>query len=316
MRQIDPNLIRAYIDGELSPEMAEAVRRAIDSDTELAQRFELEQRLKSAVGQVMAQSPAAPAALREHLEVALSEQATTTATSDHARATPSVVASRRGVLAAMASLLEPIVRPKPMSIGAVLAVLAIAVGSVLFGIFYRPIDSVAPPQGGQGQFVSDPAEYASLEHDRCVQNPAHLKRKVNMCDKVDAAAMLTEHFGVESVTIFDLSEIGYEFIGEGRCNLPEARRSAHLMYERRVEGKSPAKLSIFIAPAGADRPVSRCGATLEAGKWHRFRDDKGCRKRVLISTDDSLVYFLVTCDQDDIGPISEVVGRALLARAR
>lgn len=307
MRKIDPNLIRAYFDGELSPEEAHRVQQHLASHPEDAGLMAFEERLKQGVRKVMSDAPMAPAALEQSIREAFAES--------RSKARP--VKQGMSFGAWLSAMIGRMTQPKPVSVGAVFGVVLVVGAAVLFGIFYPQIDATLREPGTE-LIASDPAEYASQEHDRCARNKDHRAKRINVCTPHEASLALSEHFQVASVTVFDLSEAGYEFIGETRrCGMPGAKQSAQLLYQRQIDGQTAAKASIFLTSIDESCvPTTGCGKELRAGEWQRSSKGSKCRKRVFQTTDHALVYYLVTCDEDDAAAIADVVGRTLLAKAR
>ena len=305
--QPDARLLRLVVDNELSvpeQERARAILQGSGPQADVARRLvQDERRMQEAVGRVMS-SPRAPVALRANVTQML---ATTTESSLQESDIEAEVAGRiaRGGVATSArrspSLARLLAAPHHANIAAVAAVLALITGAVLFGIFGRTIDDVPVPR--TGDVVAGVAQYVDDEHSQCTASREHILRESIWQTRREAEIGMSELLGAP-VIAFDLSALGYEFVGAGGSHVPvESQPSGHLIYRKQVNGRPGPMASVFMAPVrGGCRSIC---ANLQPGEWQIAK--ASCKRRVLYSTDSRLVYFLVCCDERDQGAISEAV---------
>jgi hypothetical protein len=311
--ELSHNLLRAYADGELSPEDARRVESILASDPRWQRSLTIEQQLRDRVHQIMSSASAAPTELRHQIvdELQLAQPDESIATQAAQRP---VAAERPGVLALLNALL---VGPRRVSFPAIAGV-ALLVGTVvLFGIFGPQIDQRSEPQHTHpGALLAAAAEHVSKEHDRCAGDQSAFADKLIAMTREDAALRLQMHLGVESISIFDLSDIGYHFIGVGACSMPGAAASAHLIYQREVPGQPQSMMSIFVAPNHGQFPA-KCSEEMKAeGRWSGVCGGKGCTKTILHGEDDQLVYFLACGFRDQVKLVSETISEQLARRGR
>ena len=68
-------------------------------------------------------------------------------------------------------------------------------------------------------------------------------------------------------------------------------------------------VSIFVVPDRGD-----CGSMcrdMQLRKWYSCNGKADCRRKVLRTTDGSLLYFLVCCDDRDLAALSETIAQSL-----
>lgn len=317
------NLIRAYVDGELPPEDAERVETRLESDPEFRSRVEFEQALRKGVFAAMDQAESkAPEALRERISAALQvEQAEAIGSSrddssrvDHVAPAATQTAPAREVRPGWMNVIAGLFgRPQQISGWAMAGVVVIVSAVILVGIFGTPIDFLDQRESSNN-LVTDVSEWIADEHTRCAEDKDVLENKLKARCREKAAMDLVDHLGVDRVTIFDLSAAGYEFVGEGSCGVPGSDASSHIIYERNIPGQPPAKASIFVMP---DKGQFSCAAQkpLTPGKWYEVQCRTACKRMVRQSTDSTLVYFLVCCDERDMPRLSDAIGRSLVAHS-
>lgn len=310
----DARLLRLAVDGELSDadrQRAQALLHGNGPESEAARQLaQDERRLQEAVGRVMA-SATAPAALRSQVEELLAA-----APADAIDVQQEAIAGRieRGGVATsprQLSLLERLFSsPKRANFAAVAAVLALIAGAVLFGIYGRTIDDV--PVRQPVDVVGNAALYVDGEHTECTTSIAHIQEESVWHTRSEAELGMTELLGAP-VRAFDLSSLGYEFVGAGRCDVPlERQPSGHLIYRKMTNGRSGPMASVFMAPVrGCCKSIC---ADLRPGEW-RIAKSPG-KRRVVYSTDGRLVYFLVCCDERDQPRIGEAISLAPAADSR
>ncbi len=323
------SLIRQFCDGELDDERTAAFERRIAADPDLAGQVRFErtlcEKISRAMNEMNATTAPTPADLaprvRAALAAAAAEPAFELATDSREDGAPTP--GGNGLAPAPGAAARPAARPVPRpaarpvprpaarswlagppraNVFAVAATLAVIAGAVLFGIFGRPIDSVrrtiAEPATEIAQFVSG-------EHHRCAGDPDARERKATWRGPA-AAEGLRGYLGHE-VPIFHVP--GYQFIGAGRCHIPGADLSAHLVYastERGSDGCPNATLSLFVVPSDAIGPGMRVG---EHWAWVRIGDRPTCGRTVACAEDGSLVYFMVCCNDVEIPAIADTISR-------
>lgn len=285
--------IRLYVDGELTPEESARLESLIENDEVLRQRVDFERKLKGHISDVITrQSGITPGELASQIRAKLDQ------------ADRTVVGS-----------ISPQPRsnwldgPKRANIFAVAATLMIVTGAVLFGIFGRSIDDIRP--GPETDVITDSAKFVAGEHNRCVDNEDSRNRKISITDPTRAYQFIANHLGTTSVPVIDLSNIGYEFVGAGPCGIPFAERSAHVMFRRKqnVDDISP-MISLFMVPdSGQFLFNSPCGVL--PGEWTECNRDPSSDRRVLISTDGRIAFFLCCCDQEDLERIAHAISLQL-----
>lgn len=201
--------------------------------------------------------------------------------------------------------------PQQVSALAVFGVFALVTVVVLFGIFGTPIDNLSP--NSNGDLGTEVALFVAGEHERCALDGDALELKVDAVSEVDAAMDISNHLDVARVVVFDLTAAGYRFVGEGRCAVPGAPRSAHMIYRREVPGQRVAYASIFLAPNLPVYDIFDAEQNAGGDGWSQVSCTKQCSKAVFRTADRELVYFLVCCDPSDREAIAEQIS-ATLAR--
>lgn len=304
-RLLDAQTLRLLADGELSAADQARVNAVLaGGDADPRRRLQNEKGLREAVARNMS-AVNVPADLHARIARTLME------TPVESGADESVIGriDRHGATAKRHSrswLMRAFTSQQRASYAAVAAVLALIAGAVLFGIYGRTIDDV-PVQRGV-DVVGNVAQYIDKEHGECTTSLEHIQKQSTFHTLSDAEVGLTEALGAP-VQAFDLSALGYDFVGAGQCEVPlDEQPSGHLMYRKTVNGRPGPMVSVFIAPVrGCCKGI--CSG-MQPGDWAAAK--ASCKRRVLYSTDGKLVYFLVCCDDRDL----PAVGRAItLAQA-
>ena len=281
----DPKLIRLYCDGELTPERVAQFERELEANPQERQAIDeqraLEGKLRSCIGKCMCDCGPAPDTLRDSIKQAWKRDAEI--------ASQPAIAGRIGASAGIFS------GPQRANIFAVAATLALVLGAVLFGIFGRTIDDVRPIRSADDA-VGQAALFASVEHDERTLGTRKVDLDAQARDIRSAELELSNHLGV-AVKVFDLNEVGYEFIGAWKSGLPLSDRSAHIMYRSTRPDALKPMVSLYVAPYSRCKGVCR---SMESGKWECAGSARECRHNVLYSTDKTLIYFLVCCDEKDL----------------
>ena len=309
---LTPQDLRMLADGELSAadqaRVMDTMRVVVGGEASVGRQLQIEKNLRDAVARSM-RGDVAPAALRTRIGQVLAEANVDSNAEEPVigridREGASVVRDRRSWL------FRAFASPQRASIAAMAAVLALIAGAVLFGIYGRAIDDV-PVQRGV-DVVGNVAQYIDKEHGECTTSLEHIQQQSSFHTISEAEVGLTEALGAP-VQAFDLSELGYDFVGAGRCEVPlDEQPSGHLMYRKTVNGKPGAMVSVFIAPVrGSCKGI--CSG-MKAGDWAAAK--ASCKRRVLYSTDGKLVYFLVCCDDRDLPAVGRTITLAQSSRVR
>ena len=96
-------------------------------------------------------------------------------------------------------------------------------------------------------------------------------------------------------------------MGAGPCGVPFADRSAHVMYRKKQSvDDSSQMVSLFIAPdSGLLGYNGPCGVLSEA--WTECDGGQSSDRRVLISTNGRIAYFLCSTNNEDLERIAEAI---------
>ncbi len=195
--------------------------------------------------------------------------------------------------------------PHRMNVLAVAATLALVAGAVLFGIFGNPIDRVAPASAAD--LISDAVQFAEKEHGECAGSVREAMDKIDQTDPNKAQFALENWLGAP-IDVFDLTSVGYQFVGAGQCGMPVPARSGHLIYRKQVEaGQRAPLLSVFMVRNQGQCRGKLCQG-LDKGKWGCVSEcGVKCSHKVMRGTDGTIVYFLVCCDDRDLEPVSHLM---------
>lgn len=303
------SLIRAYCDGELSQEEAGAFETRLRDDAELQAAVAFERALRQRVEHLQRTDAGMPDGLAERIRASWAAELNPAEPVRSARrSTEPEAATRSSWLDGLLALLAG---PRQVSALAVTGVLLVVSAVVLYGIFGTPIDDLSP--NGNGDLATEIVLFVAGEHERCTTNQEALKDKVNVQSQPEAVLDISEHLNVARATIFDLSAVGFTFVGEGRCMLPGTSRSAHLVYRRDVPGQPTAYASVFVAPNSGR--FGRAESDKGECTWSEVQCEKQCNKAVFRTVDDELVYFLVCCDPSDREAVAGEISKSL-ARKR
>ena len=287
--------VRAYCDGELPAADLAAFERHLAEDAALRNAVASERALRERVGAIMEQATA-PDALRDRVRSALAT-APDEADGDAADAP------------APAGRIAPAAQPPRMSVLAIAASLVLIAGAVLFGIFGPQIGTI-PGKSVVEQEVRAVAVFTSQEHGRCAGDDGARSEKAAWTDPLEAKRELERHLGAP-VALPDLSDLGYAFVGAGRCMVPGSERSGHMIYARTSSEAGPAMASLFVVPNEGQFDTT---PWREGSRWHVLDDRKACDHDVLCLMTEDLVWILVACDPDDLPPIAVRVALVVLGQ--
>ncbi len=307
--QPDISRLQAYCDGELDAAESEQVEQFLDGDEEARAFVAAIGQLRRCVGDTFA-DVTAPEDLRAQVRAMA-----TAAAEDHSDAPAGMAVapdSRRP--GPIDWIIEYFRRPKQISFAAVAVVILTIAAVIAVGMFGTPIDNLPSQRSSLGTPASDTAQWAIVEHDRCSIDEEHFASKFS-CQQMDQAALkLSEFFDVDQATIFDLTDLGFEFVGAGVCENRERGHSAHLMYRATCdETDSRRQVSIFVMRTD-QVAVSGDHRAAAIGQWSHVHTGERCRKQVLLTSDSELAYFLVCCRQDDTVEVAARIEQTIARR--
>lgn len=274
-------LIRLDCDGELDQEQAKRLKRHLKEHPEDRKLLEAERRLRDRVGIVMtAACPSAPADLAERIRQGL----------DTVKA--DVEAEPAGY-----SFAQWLQGPRRANVYAVAASLVLVAGAVLIGIFGPQIDDHATRAGAEQ--ASEAAASVAGEHVAATSDGGRLAASmIAYASLGEAQRMMEGHLEV-ALTVFDLGDVGYEFVGAKKCDVPHCERGCHFLYRRQAGG--PGLVSLHIVPDYGQFDLSE--GQLFEGELPLdstfFPKNPGCPQDVIMFSDGKLVFLVVTCISED-----------------
>lgn len=270
-----PELIRLDCDGELDQAQARQLQRHLQAHPEDRKLVETERRLRERVGIVMtAACPSAPADLAERIRHRLE--------TDEA----DVEAEPAGY--AFAQWLRG---PRRANVYAVAASLVLVAGAVLFGILGPQIDD-RPTRAGQ---AIEAAASVAGEHVATTGSDGAM---ITYSSLGEAQRLMEDHLDA-ALTVFDLGDAGYEFVGAKACDVPHCERGCHFLYRR--QDRRPGLVSLHIVPDYGQFDLSEgqpfkgrlpLNSTL-------FPKNSGCPQDVIMFSDGKLVFLVVMCVSED-----------------
>ncbi len=270
-----PELIRLDCDGELDQEQAGQLQRHLQAHPEDRKLVESERRLREQVGKVMtATCPSAPADLEQRIRHRLG--------TDEA----DVEAEPAGF-----SIAQWLQGPRRANVYAVAASLVVVAGAVLIGILGTPIDH-QPTRVGQ---AVDAAAAVAGEHVATTGSDGAM---ITYSSLGEAQRLMERHLDA-ALTVFDLGDAGYEFVGAKECGVPHCERGCHFLY-RRVGGV-PGLVSLHIVPDQGQFDLSE-GQPFEGRlplDSTLFPKNSGCPQDVIMFSDGKLVFLVVMCVSED-----------------
>jgi hypothetical protein len=317
--------ILAYADGELPAEQARQVEAHLARNPAVRRLIEADGKLRAQLAHVMQPTPAASemTAMADRIRAAAVGRIDQP-TVNEVRVARAATASSAAPGESSLSLLDRIAgffsgsahRPRQVSFLSATAVIVLITAIVLIGIFGQPLDHYEGGAPIPGSLLTEAAEHVSKEHDRCAGCYDAMMEKVVAVTEEEAISHLQAHLGVELVTIFNLTDLGYRFVGYGPCAMPGARTSAHLIYAREVPDEQPSTLSIFIVPNEGQYARECRGRRKSDGRWSGICGGPGCGKSILHGSDDSLVYFIACRHADLVDAVSREICQSLRRRGQ
>ncbi|MHC4217873.1 MAG: anti-sigma factor family protein [Planctomycetota bacterium] len=288
--------IRLYCDGELSDAEARSFEQRMEQDPRLSGRVEFEQRLKERVDQVLrAGSPPVPTELADGMRQTLTRESADVAGGIDGEATPET-ADRAWWS-----------NPRRANLFAVAACLALVAGAVLFGILGPQIDTLR--MSPTTSVTAEAAAAVAGEHVKATTGLPRMTQESSYRTPDDARRGLVEQLGVVPA-IFDLREIGYEFVAGNTCDVPGCERGCHLVY--RTSRGQPGIVTLHVVPDRGQIDVrhdaSEGKLPLETGF---IPQGPSCEKDVLVWNHEGFTYLLVACHSSDVTKVARHVQETL-----
>ena len=302
--------IRLYCDGELPPDEAASVARMLPEEPELGALADFERRLRQQVSEVLKTGSPPPPDLADRIRQALAAQDDTPGWDTETPAAQPAAAKVAGRIRPPAEQPGPH-RPRwqpPVQANAfaVAASLVLVVGAVLFGIFGQDIDTV---RGSRVDIAVETAVAVAGEHVTAVSGPARAARY----DTPQLAADgLDEYLGTAGC-VYDLTDLGYTFVGGDTCDVPHCDRGCHLVYRRTGSQLGMVTLHVLPEPKGL-----HLQGTAGIANFPIVTDVIGrnlnCPMDVLVWSHGDRYYLLSVCVPQHAEQIALRMQRALLAR--
>lgn len=275
MPEHDPIEIQAFADGELPPDRADAVRRAVAQDPALAAEVETARALRTHARRVLVESTPAPAAgLLARI---------------NALPLPDARPAPRPEPAPVVVTITP--RPSGQRFAWVAAAAALLLCAGVW-VTMRAAPPAPTPVIVPASLVTD----VTKQHLMCSQIEDHflLPGLPRVHDGLPEAA--SAYLGA-GASVPDLSAMGYAFAGAGPCSIPGGK-TLHVLY--RSAGST---VSVFIQPDEGqlaippDRVVSAAGPTAEYP--------------LLIWRTGGLVYYLIADSFQTAARASHAMGQSI-----
>ncbi|MGI9014658.1 MAG: anti-sigma factor family protein [Phycisphaerales bacterium] len=234
-------LLRQFVDGELSAEDHAAFEKEVRADPELAARVQFEERLRDRVAErFVHDAPAAPAGLVAAVRDLLERDGV-----DEVDGSRAIVSALRGDLqpsrlkgkSKKAARERSSLRISPMAVAACLLIVA---GAVVIGIWGKPLLSprVHPQLVINLQKMAESAGRADERHHNCSHEATGRPRE-------DGSSTAMRDFarqqGIDIVS-FDLAPSQLTLIEEGPCKLGDGEAAWHAIYST----SGGERLSMFI----------------------------------------------------------------------
>ncbi len=277
------NLIRLYCDGELDQEQVKQVEQHLQEHPEDRKLLESERLLRERVGAVMKDAcSSAPADLSQQIRERLE------------------AAEPAGY-----SLAHWFREPRRANVFAVAASLFLVAGAVLFGILGPRLDEQGTRHAEPEQAIEAAASVAG-EHVAATTKRGQIAQMIRYDSRAEAKLAL-EPYLKASLTVFDLQEAGYEFVGAMQCKVPHCERSCHFLYLRK--GGKPGMVSVHVVPDVGRFDLGEGELLNDELTWAtaRFPRNPDCPQDVVMFSDGKLAYLVVACIPDD----AEKVVRAM-----
>lgn len=245
------SLLRAAADDELDPGELGTLSAMLDQHPDDADRILFERDLRRACQRVFSgDDVSAPEALRHRVASLAgaereSVQAGALATRHAAASRPSMPRARRR-------------SPLRWFAGALAAVMLVAIGLQLSTIWRAPTFAESPDRARLAL-----AQFVGSEHRRCAIDERALKRKMTELSLADTPARFRRLLGAE-LSVANVEDAGYRFLGAGRCVVPGSGASVHLVFSDASASHAapladptcdPSRLSLFIQKDTGELPI-------------------------------------------------------------
>ena len=281
-------LIRLYCDGELDQAQIEQVEQHLQEHPEDRTLLESERLLRQRVAAVMKDAcSSAPAVLSQQIRQ-----------------------RQKAAEPAGYSFAHWFRDPRRANVFAVAASLFLVVGAVLFGIFGPSIDRQPGRRVAPEQAIEAAASVAG-EHVAVITSPEPISRMIRYDSPVEAKLALEQYFKT-SLTVFDLREAGYDFVGAKKCSVPSCERGCHFLYRR--TGGRPGMVSLHVVPDLGQFDLGEGERLNGELSWAsaRFPRNLDCPQDVVMFSDGKLVYLVVACISDDTEKVLRAMQDELL----
>ena len=297
--------IRLFCDGELSLPEAAAIESKLRDHPQASALDNFERDLKQRVATTLKDGSAAPAGLADRIREALAAAGDVADEVDAVgRIGPSsdAPAPRRAPHRAWWQ------SPLRANAFAVAACLVLVAGAVLFGIFGQPIDALHRPP--LVDVASEAAAAVAAEHVIAVTRVDGPLQTARYRTREDAGRELAVYLG-EAGCVYDLSEMGYTFVGGDTCEVPACERGCHLIYRRTDRS---GLISLHVVPRSVGLQTrGTAGLDVLPLPTDKIPRDANCQMDVLVWNYGDRCYLLSVCVRRDAQKIALRMQQALLA---
>jgi anti-sigma factor RsiW len=264
--------VEAFADGELDVEQNLRVLEHMAMNPTATRRVLHQQQLRQAVERVIRQdTPPTPANLRASIAALAAE---TPAASSPAAARPTVRQSRWELFARIGAW-------TPVGLAAALLAL-----TLILQVNYKNLDA---PSGMEYIPTSKVAEFGK-RHVTCSRQLMELHEATNVPQRIEEIPhAVAEYLGTQPYPVLDLTKLGYEFEGVGKCTVP-GDRSVHLVYRSMERTGYRDTVSLWIQPDGG-----QLGA-LPQGVLYRPRDNAQQEHPMVYWRTGGMIYYLIGDD--------------------
>lgn len=258
-------IVCAAADDALTADQRRALESLRQSDPLIDDRIAFESAISHRINQNLSAPVSAPASLRASIQDLFAQERD---------AVVGPVSTRSGAFWAS----------KPTTWLAVAAsiLLLVSVGVVMNSSVGSKL---GPPVGAPfaAQLV-DASNFIVAEHNQCSAFDSYFERKFTVRNDADVSDAVVQLLG-NPPTRIKLDQAGYEFVGMGKCTVPGAGESVHMIY-RPIDQSRPT-LSLFVQQASA-RPDIKVGV--------RYRLSTPVGAPVLVWKKQGLIYYLFSPD--------------------
>lgn len=282
------NLIRLYCDGELDQEQVKRVEQHLQEHPEDRKLLESERLLRERVGAAMKDAcSSAPPNLSQQIQERLD------------------AAEPAGFL-----LAHWFREPQRANVFAVAASLFLVAGAVLFGILGPRLDEQMNRQVGPEQAI-EAAVSVAAEHVAATTTRGQFAQMIAHDNRSDAKLAM-EAYLKTSLTVFDLQDAGYDFVGAMKCAVPHCERSCHFLYLRK--GGKPGMVSLHVVPDVGQFDLGEGELLNGELSWAsaRFPRNLDCPQDVVMFSDGKLLYLVVACISGDIEKVVSTMQEELI----